>query len=136
MKTFTAISVFVLTLITASAPARASDSNGRGIAFGRGMEPCSTQVTSSGLSLEAITWTGGFLSAYNYMADDTYDITGLNNKWDGWIAEFCRMNPHVNLVKAVAAYTDAAYPTRLVTRPPVTTPPAPQQRAVKNRNRY
>ena len=136
MKTFIAISLFVATLITVRVTAHAADSNGHYINIGRGAKPCSTQVTTNGLQVEAGIWTAGFLSAYNSMEPDTYDITGVSNDWDRWIADYCAFNPEQTLMNAVNAYVIAAYPNRRVMQPRTVTPDAPQQRAVKNRNRY
>ena len=136
MKTFIAISLFVATLITAGVTAHAADSNGRYINIGQGLKPCLTQVTTNGLQAEAVIWTAGFLSAYNSMESDTYDITGTSNDWDRWIAEYCALNPERKLIAAVNAYVITAYPNRRVIQPREVTPDAPQQRAVKNRNRY
>ena len=136
MKTFTALGLLALTILTASVPGHATDRDGRYIIIGLGLEPCATQVTPYGLHLEAITWSAGFLSAYNNIESDTYDITAFNKEWDSWIAEYCRLNPQLPLAKAVRAYTITAYPTRTISKPAVVTPILPQQRAVKNRNRY
>jgi len=86
--------------------------------------------------MDAVIWTAGFLSAYNAMESDTYDITGTSNDWDRWIADYCALNPEQKLLDAVKAYVIAAYPNRRVMQPREVMPNEPQQRAVKNRNRY
>jgi hypothetical protein len=64
----------------------------------------------------------GYLSAYNKLKPDTYNILGTIGKTDAdavvvWIVNYCRNNPFSRLSMALEQLTIDLYPNRLVKKP-------------------
>ena len=67
----------------------------------------------------AAFWISGYITAYNTMTPDTWDILG-NTDMDSvylWIDKFCQENPLGHLASAMQDLTDELYPNRTVKAP-------------------
>jgi|GEM_PF-7082353 len=60
-------------------------------------------------------YISGWLSAYNYLVANTYDITPNHdvNVVMGWMDKFCVDNPTKGVEAGLLQFTSAAYPTRM-----------------------
>jgi hypothetical protein len=93
-------------LVTADAPARAADRQGRFAVFGSGELSCQRWLDDRRLGNESARqsemWVAGFLTAYNFYVYKDYDIT---ERFDDavvleWLDEYCRDRPQNKLVVA------------------------------------
>ena len=91
------IAVLVL-LLLAVVPGRASDKDGAYFALGLGTYSCGAYVESKRAfrnRVQVYDWVNGYLSAYNNLQSDTYDILG-NTDIDGamvWLENHCQKHP-------------------------------------------
>ncbi len=105
-------------------PAGAKDVNGEHAVLGPGSEPCSAWTAArregdQNAEYDFRLWISGYLSAFNVVAQSTYDITGPNGL-EGFIDRvdrLCRATPGEPLVSAVARATVMAYPDRYNLKP-------------------
>jgi hypothetical protein len=60
------------------------------------------------------TWAAGYLTAYNRLAKDNFNITGTTDLESVmlWLDGYCRANPLSSLPDGMSALTDSLYPTR------------------------
>jgi hypothetical protein len=66
-----------------------------------------------------ITWMSGYITHYNFITPDTYDIV-VNTDFQSiylWLDNYCRDNPLDNLAYAMNALTAELYPNRTRTAP-------------------
>ena len=68
-------------------------------------------------------WSAGYLTSYNLLAPDTYDIAG-GKKADtndestlNWLTDYCKKNPSKSYSEAINSLTVDLYPTRIKTKP-------------------
>ena len=118
-----------------SLPLQARDFEDAYAVYGAGAQPCSTYLTaiSQGGKEEDffIDWMIGYLSAFNVIMPDTYDILGDNGfpLAQRWMEDHCRKFPRELFVNAMARLTEVLYPTRFqagLKSPPVSDAPVPQ----------
>ena len=68
-------------------------------------------------------WLQGYLTSYNLMEPDTYDIAGgkgrdtADKTLEIWLAKYCAQNSSKSFAEAAEALTIEYYPTRLKTMP-------------------
>ena len=111
------LSLALLMLLTVTT-VKARDFEENYAVFGAGAQPCSTYV----LSLQKggkeedffIDWLIGYLSAFNLMIPETYNILGETDfpTAQRWLQEHCRKFPNELFINAVARLTEVLYPTR------------------------
>jgi hypothetical protein len=64
------------------------------------------------------SWLQGYLTSYNLMAPDTYDIAAgkgrdaTDKSLENWVANYCKQNPSKPFAEAVRELTIELYPTR------------------------
>jgi len=118
-----------------SLPLKARDFEDAYAVYGAGAQPCSTYLTaiSQGGKEEDffIDWMIGYLSAFNVIMPDTYDILGDNGfpLAQRWMEDHCRKFPRELFVNAMARLTEVLYPTRFqagLKSPPASQAPAPE----------
>ncbi len=101
-----------------SLPLQARDFEGAYAVYGAGAQPCSTYtaaVSQGGREEDFfIDWMIGYLSAFNVIMPDTYDILGDNGfpLAQSWMADHCLKFPRESFVNAMARLTEVLYPTR------------------------
>jgi hypothetical protein len=63
-------------------------------------------------------WIGGYLTAFNRMSPETWDIVGGGNANIStvalWLTSYCKDHPKTVLATAMLAYTEAMQPKRIV----------------------
>lgn len=133
-----------------SLPLQARDFENGYAVYGAGAQPCNTYlaaITQGGKEEDFfIDWMIGYLSAFNVIMPDTYDILGESDfpLVQRWMEDQCRKFPRELFVNAMARLTEVLYPTRYqasLKNPPATeTPaqpetkkPAPQLKDIKIR---
>lgn len=84
-----------------------------------------------------INWLIGYLSAFNVIMPNTYDILGDAefSVSQNWLNEHCKKYPRELFVNATARLTEVLYPTRHqsgLKKPVVTQPNTPSQRSLKD----
>ncbi|MCW9014693.1 MAG: hypothetical protein OQL06_12990 [Gammaproteobacteria bacterium] len=96
--------------------------------YGAGAQACSTylQAIKKGGKEEDffIDWMIGYLSAFNVIMPNTYDILGETDfaTSQRWLENHCRQYPRELFVNAMARLTEILYPTRYqsgLKKPPV-----------------
>jgi len=126
--------MFLLLLVSSASQGR--DFEGSYAAFGAGAKPCSIYLRAieRGGPEENffIDWTIGYLSAFNVIMPETYNILGETEFTTSqlWLEERCQKFPRELFINAVARMTEVLYPTRyqsglkdsIATEPPAATP--------------
>lgn len=109
--------VFVVAAISPlTATGRVTDD--RFAVFSVGADSCSHYLSARQQGNEAFLpyqqWLLGYLSAFNAIVADTYDILGghKNRHWIDWLDRYCKRHPGESLVSASAALTVSLYPQR------------------------
>ncbi|TNF36099.1 MAG: hypothetical protein EP315_04650 [Gammaproteobacteria bacterium] len=139
-------------MVVMSLPAQARDFEDAYAVYGAGAQPCSTFVAASeqgGREQDFfLDWMIGYLSAFNVIMPETYDILGDNGfpLAQRWLEDHCRKFPRELFVNAMARLTEVLYPTRYqaglknppapdtaTSATPADTKPAPQLKDVKIR---
>jgi len=88
---------------------------------GAGNGTCERFVSEREAQSQAYTlfggWLAGYITAYNQLTDETFDIAPWQNLdlLAAFLDNFCRQNPDVAFVSAVGAMISALQPTRLRT---------------------
>lgn len=110
----------------------AYDANGRFRAFGPANEPCSefnslrdralpgrTMEEHEAIETAVDYWISGWVTAWNYLSTETYDITGGYRFEDlvEQVEKFCERHPDKKLINAVNIVGHALYPWRLKKQP-------------------
>lgn len=122
-----AILLFLGGVLVFVTPSSAADRNGEFFTRGLGVESCESYLAdkagNTGRYLFFRSWVNGYLSAYNQMAPQTYDVApnatvdGLANA----LQEICQANPKEQFWTAVFALTKTLEPQRLTARPELVT---------------
>ena len=62
-----------------------------------------------------ITWIYGYLTAYNTLTSDTYDIMGQTDRSAIllWLENYCKQNPLKRFAEAMELLTDELHPRRI-----------------------
>lgn len=87
--------------------------------YGAGAQPCSIYLIAveKGGNEEDffIDWVIGYLSAFNLIMPETYNILGESDfpTAQRWLQDHCRKFPRELFINAVARLTEVLYPTRL-----------------------
>ena len=70
------------------------------------------------IRISAPSWLAGFLTAYNLLSPDTYNILGNSDMQSAlvWLDNFCRANPLEDFSTAASALVAELYPKRHRTR--------------------
>lgn len=88
---------------------------------GAGNGSCERFVTEREAQSQAYAlfggWLAGYITAYNQLTDETFDIAPWQNLdlLAAFLDNFCRQNPDLAFVSAVGAMISALQPTRLRT---------------------
>ena len=107
--------VILLAIVT---PLQARDFEDNYAVFGAGAQPCSTYLVSmekGGNEQDFfIDWTIGYLSAFNLIMPETYNILGETDfpTAQRWLQEHCRKFPKELYINALARLTEVLYPMR------------------------
>jgi len=66
-----------------------------------------------------LDWLTGYITAYNRLKPDTFDIVGQTDKgsWLSWLENYCKAHPLDSFSAAVAGLTDTLYPNRVKVAP-------------------
>ena len=110
--------LFFSIFLILSANVQARDFGENYAVFGAGAQPCNVYVLSmqkGGNEQDFfIDWMIGYLSAFNLMIPDTYNILGETDfpTAQRWLLDHCRKYPNELFVNAVARLTEVLYPTR------------------------
>jgi hypothetical protein len=68
-------------------------------------------------------WSAGYLTSYNLLTPDTYDIAGGREADTNdestliWLTGYCRKNPTKPYSEAIKSLTTELYPTRIKSKP-------------------
>ena len=109
---------FILLLLLASSTSQGRDFEGSYATYGAGAKPCSIYLRAierGGPEEDYfIDWTIGYLSAFNLIMPDTYDILGESEftRTQLWLEQRCQKFPRELFINAVAKMTQVLYPTR------------------------
>lgn len=109
--------LMVLLILLVSLPVQAKDIDGQFAVFGAGSKSCESylkaRASSRGLTAY-VNWMEAYLSAFNLIVANTYNIAGTRNldQMLKWTDDYCKDNPQDLYVNAVAALTVALYPER------------------------
>jgi len=114
MKSISLIGLFIL-LFASQAFAR--DFEGGYAVFGAGGESCKTYLTSmkTGQRQEYfINWTIGYLTAFNVIMPNTYNILGESDfaEAQGWLQRHCNRYKNQLYINALIKLTEVLYPLR------------------------
>ena len=127
----------LLLLLMVSTLTHGRDFEGSYAAYGAGAKPCSIYLRSierGGPEEDFfIDWTIGYLSAFNVIMPDTYDILGESEFTTSqlWLEEHCQKFPRELFINAVARMTEVLYPTRYQSGLKESAPPAENQQPAK-----
>lgn len=86
--------------------------------YGVGAENCAAFLVAKDQGGAAsrwyFDWLGGYMSAVNTAASNTYDILGDKTLGDivSWLEGYCATNPNMNFTNAVADMTTVLYEER------------------------
>ena len=87
------------------------------------------EPVDTGMNAVDTIYVAGWLSGYNYLTPNTYQIIPNNNLGAvmTWLDEFCKVNPTSNIEVALLKLTDDLYPKRIqsLPKPATVTPAAP-----------
>ena len=109
---------FILLLLLVSGLSHGRDFEGSYATYGAGSKPCSIYLRAieRGGPEEGyfIDWTIGYLSAFNLIMPETYDILGETEFTTSqrWLENRCQKFPRELFINAVARLTEVLYPTR------------------------
>ncbi len=96
----------------------AKDIDGEFVVFSTGATSCTDYLNARRNGLESIEpyrqWLSGYLSAFNLIVVNTYDILGERDYAQivAWLDQYCLQNQEVSFVNASAALTVTLYPER------------------------
>ncbi len=93
----------------------AADDDGKFLIKGVGSQPCSDYVQFGAADkLVVETWWAGYLTAYNQITDDTYNV--LRNvtpeQANAWIEDYCHNNKSALIADAVSEMLEYYFPRR------------------------
>lgn len=128
-----ALWLFLGALLVAAGPARAADGNGEFFSRGLGIARCQDYLDDKAGNTEKYlyyrSWLNGYLTAYNQMTPDTFDIApniaieGLANA----VGKVCEAEPERPFWAAASAVTRVLQPQRLTAKPELLTVTAGQR---------
>ena len=111
------IALLILLIGLGTMPLAAKDIDGEFVVFSTGAQTCTDYIGArrQGASIEPYRqWLSGYLSAFNLIVVNTYDIVGERNYAQiiGWLDQYCLQNQEVSFVNASAALTVVLFPER------------------------
>lgn len=117
--------IVVVLLLVFSGALQAKSVDQRYVAYGVGTWSCDkygrAQQQGDGRAVAAVDhFVEGYLSAFNVIVDNTYDIMG----GDGielarsWLRSYCRDHAQQSIANAMAVFTSLRYPDRSSVPPP------------------
>jgi hypothetical protein len=117
-RTILGATAFLLLSALTLHDADSADANKRYSVRGLGTKTCSNFLSDRNLdakqSEEYANWLTGFVTAYNWLKPDTYDIsTGYKaNGLLRYLDLYCGRNPKSRIIDAATAFVDAVYEKR------------------------
>lgn len=116
--------LIVLSLCAAALPLPATAADDSGAYWSQRPESCRAFRHAMGSDTRTPAqanirgWIAGYLTAYNRMAPETYDILGISNIEAALetIENFCKANPLENLTAAMEVVTEQFHPRRHQTK--------------------
>jgi hypothetical protein len=110
--------IFSLMFIMLTTTVSAKDIDGQFAVYGIGSNSCTqyNQTRAAGRTInEYVTWLEAYLSAFNLIVSNTYDIAGGRNldEFVDWMDDHCKDNPDQAFVNAVATLTTVLYDSRM-----------------------
>jgi len=114
MKSLILIGLFVL---LSASQAIARDFEGGYAVYGAGGESCKAYLTSMKTGQKQdyfIDWTIGYLTAFNVIMPNTYNILGESDfaEAQGWLQRHCNRYKNQLYINAVIKLTEVLYPLR------------------------
>lgn len=110
--------IFTILIFVSGKPITARDIDGEFAAFGMGGSTCQNYLMArkkgTGDQLAYMDWVEGYLSAFNLIIDNTYDVMGGRklNKALAWLDKYCQKYQSHIFANAVAALTVRLHPSR------------------------
>lgn len=114
----------LLLMLCLASPVFGADANGAYLS--QGVSSCGQYIdlrkgrnnTEQSLFLAARLWVGGWITAYNMLKPDTYDIRGTADLDSVmlWLENYCKANPLENLATAMVYFAHEQYPNRKRTK--------------------
>ncbi|MDH5517931.1 MAG: hypothetical protein OEY36_08980 [Gammaproteobacteria bacterium] len=108
----------ILALVVVSFTATAKDNRQQFATYGLGGESCavysSARAAGGERELQVRQWLAGYITAFNLIVADTYDIFGSTD-YDGmieWLDDRCSKYPRANLTNTVARFTEITHSYR------------------------
>lgn len=124
----TALSALVTVFLAAGGPGQAADGSGNFAVKGFGLRTCSDFAQArngrTGAYLAYRSWLNGYITAYNQITPQTYDVggkAGLEN-WLAWLGRYCADQKETPFVLAATALTAALHDQRLQAKAGAGTP--------------
>lgn len=116
MQRFMIIVSLIFTMLSTTVSAK--DIDGQFAVYGIGSNSCTqySQSRVAGKTInEYVTWMEAYLSAFNLIVSNTYDIAGGRNldEFVDWMDDHCKDNPDQAFVNAVATLTTVLYDSRM-----------------------
>ncbi len=148
-KTFISAGASLAAFVALASAANGADPRGDFAVRGIGLETCGAyregRAAQPMLRAAARSWLNGYLTAYNQLALDTYDVTAGKSldELEMGLEQYCQTNPGHTIAFAAVAVASSLDSTRIRTNP--NQAPAPQiapevirriQQALKNRGHY
>lgn len=117
----------LLILICWPAATYALDADGRYMLHGAGAVSCGTFVQAengtlfdaAGTRQDMLSWAQGYMSAYNHLTDDVYDIFDHTDTRgiELWLYNYCQSYPLQTFPEALERLLKRLYPNRITTAP-------------------
>lgn len=109
----------LVALLLGATLAEAADANRRFNVRGLGTTPCSdyldVRTGNGGRSESFVHWFMGFITAYNWLQPDTFDISTQYNSTGLliWLDYYCKENPESRINDAALAFVRVVYDKRM-----------------------
>ncbi|MGE0118881.1 MAG: hypothetical protein AB7S71_24020 [Dongiaceae bacterium] len=113
------VATILMVVVLGAAPGDAADANRRFSVRGLGTTPCSSYLdvrAGSGRESEPfVHWLTGFVTAYNWLQPDTFDISAEYNSTGLliWLDYYCKGNPESKIIDAALAFVRVVYDKRM-----------------------
>ncbi len=110
--------VLATALTAAASAASAADDDGNFAVKGAGLETCQSYLQAREQQGNAVvlvrSWLNGFVTAYNYRTEKTYDIAPMHgiDRLEAMLARVCGEDPEQPLVQAAVAVSQGLQPAR------------------------
>ena len=86
---------------------------------GLGSYTCSKYTGAPKAKADYVNWMTGFISAYNWMQPDTYDVAGKMgpSSFTAFFDVYCKANPKKTINDAAMSFVDQFYSKRIKSKP-------------------